>query len=56
MIDIKDPAAPTEIGWFIPDPPPGRACPQSNDVCVDDRGLVYLIDRHEGLDIIEPLI
>lgn len=25
----------------------------SNDVYVDERGLVYLIDRHAGLDILE---
>jgi hypothetical protein len=56
MIDIKHPAVPIEIGWFIPEPPPGRAYPQSNDVSVDERGLVYLIDRNEGLDILEPLI
>ena len=56
MIDIKDPAAPTEVGWFIPEPPAGYAAPQSNDVFVDERGLVYLIDRNNGLDIMEPSI
>lgn len=25
----------------------------SNDVYVDERGLVYLVDRHAGLDILE---
>lgn len=53
MLDIADPSAPTEIGWYIPEPPPGQAAPQSNDVTVDERGLVYLLDRNRGLDILE---
>jgi hypothetical protein len=55
MLDIKDPTAPTEIGWYIPEPPSGQASPQSNDVFVDQRGLVYVIDRNVGLDILEPV-
>jgi hypothetical protein len=27
----------------------------SNDVTVDDRGLIYLIDRRRGLTILERL-
>jgi hypothetical protein len=54
MIDVSDPTAPRETGWYIPEPPRGQTSPQSNDVCVDDRGLVYLIDRNNGLDILEP--
>ena len=53
MIDISDPAAPTETGWFIPEPM-GSQSAQSNDVAVDERGLVYLLDRNTGFDIIEP--
>ena len=34
-------------------PPAGKACPQSNDVDVDERGLIYLGDRYNGLDILE---
>jgi hypothetical protein len=55
MLDIKDPTAPTEIGWYIPEPASGQASPQSNDVFVDSRGLVYVIDRNVGLDILEPV-
>jgi hypothetical protein len=55
MLDIRDPTAPTEIGWYIPEPPSGQASPQSNDVFVDERGLVYVIDRNVGLDILEPV-
>ena len=52
-IDVKDPLAPKEVGWFIPEPVAGNASPQSNDVDVDERGLVYVIDRNCGLDILE---
>lgn len=54
-IDIKDPTAPDEVGWYIPEPASGQESPQSNDVFVDERGLVYLLDRNIGLDILEPL-
>ena len=53
IVDVKDPTAPEEVGYFIPEPAAGRACPQSNDVDVDERGLVYLADRYNGLDILE---
>jgi hypothetical protein len=53
IVDIADPAAPREAGWFIPEPCGGNPSPQSNDVDVDERGLVYLVDRHCGFDILE---
>jgi hypothetical protein len=53
MIDISDPTAPDEIGWFMPEPSAGETSPQSNDVFVDERGLVYLLDRNAGFDILE---
>ena len=31
----------------------GRAAPQSNDVALDQRGLIYMVDRHVGFDILE---
>ena len=52
-IDIGDPTRPKELGYFIPPPAGDFAAPQSNDVCVDDRGLVYVIDRIDGLEILE---
>lgn len=52
-IDIGDPLKPKELGYYIPGPAKGFAAPQSNDVCLDDRGLIYLIDRIDGLDILE---
>ncbi|HEX2724359.1 MAG TPA: RNA polymerase subunit sigma-70 [Beijerinckiaceae bacterium] len=53
VIDIKDPEAPEEVGWFIPEPVGGNASPQSNDVDVDREGLIYVLDRNRGLDILE---
>jgi hypothetical protein len=53
IVDIKDPSAPEEVGYFIPEPAKGRVAPQSNDVDVDERGLIYLVDRYSGFDILE---
>ena len=53
IIDIADPTQPKEVGHFIPEPSAGQASPQSNDVDVDARGLIYLLDRNQGLDILE---
>ena len=53
MLDISNPHAPKEVGHFEPDPQPGcdRTC--ANDITVDDRGLIYVIDRLRGLHIVE---
>ncbi|HEX7075560.1 MAG TPA: RNA polymerase subunit sigma-70, partial [Hyphomicrobiaceae bacterium] len=53
VVDIADPARPAETGFFIPEPVGGNPSPQTNDVEVDERGLVYLIDRNRGFDILE---
>jgi hypothetical protein len=53
VVDIRDPAAPEEVAWFIPEPCGGSKTPQTNDVEVDERGLVYIVDRHCGFDILE---
>jgi hypothetical protein len=53
IIDIADPLRPCEIGYFIPEPAAGRPAPQSNDVTLDDRGLIHMIDRHVGFDILQ---
>jgi len=45
--------SPHEIGYFIPEPVAGRPAPQSNDVALDPHGLIYMIDRHVGFDILE---
>jgi hypothetical protein len=31
----------------------GHAAPQSNDVEVDTQGLIYVVDRLQGFDILE---
>jgi hypothetical protein len=53
IIDVADPMAPREVGYFIPEPVGGRAAPQSNDVMLDSRGLIYVVDRHVGFDVLE---
>ncbi len=53
VIDMADPSAPREVGHFIPEPTGGRPAPQSNDVVLDPRGLIYMVDRHVGFDVLE---
>jgi hypothetical protein len=53
IVDISDPTRPTESGFYIPEPLRSQPSPQSNDVDVDERGLIYLLDRNFGLDVIE---
>jgi hypothetical protein len=53
IIDVADPSAPHEVGYFIPDPVGGHTAPQSNDVMLDERGLIYMVDRWVGFDVLE---
>jgi hypothetical protein len=53
IIDVADPMAPREVGYFIPEPVGGRSAPQTNDVTLDARGLIYVVDRHVGFDVLE---
>ena len=53
LVDIADPYNPREVGYYTPDAPVGSTLPSSNDVTIDGRGLIYLIDRVHGVDIIE---
>jgi hypothetical protein len=56
IVDIANPHAPKEVAWYMPDPAAGygeEARVQSNDVTVDDRGLLYLLDRIRGCHILE---
>jgi hypothetical protein len=48
--DIRDPFAPREVAYFVPPKPEGSPVPtaQVNDVFVDDRGMVFAVDRHAG--------
>jgi hypothetical protein len=53
VVDVADPSSPREVGYFIPEPLSGRSAPQSNDVVLDQRGLIYVVDRHVGFDVLE---
>jgi hypothetical protein len=53
IVDIANPHAPREVASFMPDVLAGATRVQSNDVCYDERGLIYLIDRGRGLHILE---
>ena len=53
ILDVADPFLPREVGHFIPEPLNGHPAPQSNDVDVDNRGLIYVIDRLAGFDVLE---
>ena len=53
VVDVADPSSPREVGYFVPDPAGGRPAPQSNDVMLDKRGLIYMVDRHVGFDVLE---
>jgi hypothetical protein len=55
IIDISRPHALKEVAFYMPDVPPGSERVQSNDVTVDDRGLIYLLDRVRGLHILERI-
>ena len=66
-LDIRDPWTPKEIGYFIPattartdprclasDPKNCKVAIQTTNVDVDDRGLIYIVDRaNTGLHILE---
>ncbi|MBA4789850.1 MAG: hypothetical protein H2042_09165 [Rhizobiales bacterium] len=48
--DISNPYQPVEIAHFVPPAPPHSpvGAVQINDVFVDERGIVYTVDRHTG--------
>jgi hypothetical protein len=53
IVDFADPFAPKEVGFYERDPAPGADRASSNDVTIDSRGLLYVVDRVRGIDIIE---
>jgi len=55
MVDISDPFNIKVCASFQPDVPQGSKQVASNDVCWDDRGLIYLVDRDRGLNIVERI-
>ena len=48
--DISNPYQPKEVGIFMPPAPTGAPTGtiQMNDVFVDEREIVYAVDRHVG--------
>ena len=52
VIDMANPYKPEEVGHYIPSPGRGERFAESNDVFVDKGGLIFLIDRVQGLDIL----
>ncbi|MBT3791611.1 MAG: RNA polymerase subunit sigma-70 [Rhodospirillales bacterium] len=53
ILDFSDPENITEAGFFIPPPGKNQASPLTNDVQMDDRGLIYTTDKARGFDVIE---
>jgi len=55
ILDISNPHTLREVASYMPDPAPGAKKVSSNDVFMDDRGLIYLIDRIRGMHILERI-
>ena len=53
IIDFSNPMRPRQSAYYIPDAADEAKRVSSNDVFVDPRGLVFLIDRIGGLTILE---
>ncbi|MHB8769828.1 MAG: LVIVD repeat-containing protein [Syntrophales bacterium] len=53
IVELADSHRPREVGYYVPSPPgrnpaPGTTVPQTNDVDLDYRGLIYITDRAGG--------
>ncbi|MFQ5693513.1 MAG: LVIVD repeat-containing protein, partial [Nitrospinota bacterium] len=53
FLDISDPYRMEEVGFYVPFPGKGYDVVQSNDVFVDRSGLIYVVDRFNGFEILE---
>jgi hypothetical protein len=53
IVDFANPFAPKEVAFYQRDPAPGAERASSNDVTIDHRGLLYVVDRIRGVDIVE---
>jgi hypothetical protein len=56
VVDITNPYRMEEIGYYVPEPGQGQKTVKSNDVFRADNGLLYLIDRLNGLEILESAV
>jgi hypothetical protein len=55
VYDISDPVEPREMAFWVPEAPDGQVAPQTNDLYVDESGLIYATDRISGgLYVLEP--
>ena len=59
-VDIRDPFRPKEVGFYVPattdktDPRAGKIAIQTNNVDVDNRGLIFIVDRaNTGMHILQ---
>jgi hypothetical protein len=52
-VDISNPYMPKEVGFYVPSPGKGQTTVKSNDVFRSKDGLLFLIDRLNGLEILE---
>lgn len=50
VFDLQDPYRPRETAWYVPDRPADSpiGAAQVNDVFVDERCIVYAVERHTG--------
>jgi hypothetical protein len=48
IYDIRDPFRPDEVAYAVPPAPEGCPSIMINDVYVDEKGLVYALDRLKG--------
>jgi hypothetical protein len=55
-LDISNPYSPKEVGYYVPQPGKGQKTVKSNDVFRSDNGLLYLMDRYDGLEILESQV
>ena len=52
-LDLSNPFAPKEVGYYVPMPGTGQKAVQSNDVFRAEDGKLYLVDRLDGLEVLE---
>jgi hypothetical protein len=55
-LDLSNPYSPKEVGFYVPAPGKGQTAVQSNDVFRADDGKLYLVDRLDGLEILESQV
>jgi hypothetical protein len=55
-VDISNPYLPKEVGYYVPLPGKDQKTVKSNDVFHGKDGLLFLIDRLNGLEILESQI